>query len=503
MYYLGIDIGTTNLKAVLVNDRFEIAAEESASYGLRFLEGGGVEQNPDDWWRGVRAAVGSLGRRGIPLHEIRSLAVSGHGCALVAIDREGHPLRQAISSLDTRCSMQTEQIRQMSAAQIEEINGNGVGAFNFEPKLLWIKQNEPEFYDRMSCFLSPTSYVNYRFTGNRVMNVSDGGIAMAYHRKEGGRWSNDIIACLGLDPDKFPALAKCEEVIGTVTREAAAATGLPAGIPVLAGGEDTSSAALAMGVTLPGMAYLSMGTQCTVGVCTDRFTTCRELLGFPHVLPGQHLINGSMSTCGGGINWFVNEWCRDLSEKCESKDQVFAMLMDEVKHTLPGAMGLLFLPYLSGELHPILDATARGVFFGLKLEHVRGDMARAVMEGSAHAIKHNLDFAESVAGGVSELRAVGGPAKSEVWCQAIADITGKPVKIMGKDGSFGGAALGDAILAMGAIEHASVDSLAERFLHIEREYVPNESSREMYERQHIVYKRLYMQLKELYPLLTS
>lgn len=504
MYFLGIDIGTTSTKALLLSDQLEIAAEGSASYPMRVLGGGAVEQSPEDWWLACRAVLHRFWSEGFDPKRVGCVAVSGHGVSLVVTDCSGQVLRPAISSLDTRCRKQTEEIRRAAGERILRINGNRVGAFNFEPKLKWLKETEPAHYRAMPCFLSATGYVNYRLTGRRCLNVSDGGIGMAFDRCGSSGWSREIIAAMGLDEEKFPELRDSSEVIGTVHVRAAEETGLPAGTPVLAGGEDTSSAALAMGVTKPGCAFLSLGTQGTVGVCADRYAVRPEILGFPHVLPGLHLLSGSMSSFGAGLQWFVREWCRDLAERAARTDPpggVHALLAEACARTQAGSRDLLFLPYLSGELHPILDENAAGVFFGLTLEHTREDMARAVMEGAAHAIRHNLHYAEQVAGPIGELRATGGPARSAIWCQAIADITGRPVKVAGARGGAGGAPLGNALLAAGRLTGQPLEAMLAACCTVEREYEPAEAARGVYDRHHDVYRRLYPQLRELFPLL--
>lgn len=500
MFVLGLDIGTTSAKGLLMNERLEVAAEGSRPYPLLFTPDGGVEQNPREWWAACAAIIRSFADSGIDTGEIGCVAVSGHGVSLVAVDAAGQLLRPAVSSLDTRCSPQTERIKAAAGKLVLEHNGNGVGAFNFEPKLLWLKEREPAHYEAMPCFLSAASYINYRLTGERIMNRSDAGIGMAYDRQTDSGWSGTLIDAMGLDREKFPPVMECGQIMGTVTRQAAAETGLPAGIPVLAGGEDTSSAALASGVLRPGDAYLSLGTQGTVGVCTGRFTRSGQILGFPHVLPGLSLLSGSMSTFGAGLQWFVREWCRDLAE-AEAASGVSAAEAVSLASASspPGAKGLLFLPYLSGELHPVLDEKARGVFFGLSLEHTREDMARAVMEGTAHAVKHNLDAAEADSGQVRELRATGGPARSPVWCQAIADITRRPVHVMGAHGGSGGAPLGNALLALNRMGIGDIAFLAGKCSRAERIHEPNSLYFSQYEGYHGIYRELYRQTKDLFP----
>lgn len=503
MYFLGIDIGTTNTKGLLLSDQLEIIAEGTAGYPIHFLGGGGVEQSPDDWWTACCNILKGFWKRGINPHHIKGIAVSGHGASLVVVDENGESIRPAISSLDTRCTKQKEHIREKANELILNINGNSIGAWNFEPKLLWMRDTEPENYKRMPHFLTATSFINYKLTGQRFVNISDGGIALTFDRKSGDNWSSDIAQAIGIEEDKYPTCLPCSDIIGSITRDAAEATGLPEGIPVLAGGEDTSSAALGVGVVDPGQAYMSLGTQGTVGVCTDQFEIRPEILGFPHVIQSLNLLSGSMSSVGAGMQWFVEQWCKDLiqlskSEACKSN--VFKLLEELCeKHTKPGSNGLLFLPYLSGELHPIQNEAATGVFFGLKLEHKREHMARAVMEGTAHAIRHNLSYAESVSGKVNELRAVGGPTRNTLWCQIMADVTQRPIKVIRVKGGDGGAPLGNAILAMNKLTGQDIKGMLSQCLKIEREYIPNKNAKSIYDSHHQVYKKLYPQIRDLFP----
>lgn len=500
--FLGIDIGTTNTKVLLTTQELHVVAHAERTYPLHMTPGC-VEQAPEDWWEAVCEILQGFWQEGHSMQEVQGICVSGHGCSLVVMDQSGAILRPAISSLDIRSRLETEYIRREAESMILAHNGNAVATFNYEPKLLWLRNNEPGNYANMHRIMSPTSYINYRLTGVWAGNVSDLGIALMYDRSVGGRWQNAMIEAIGLDTEKYPDLHACSDIIGYTCERAAEQTGLPIGIPVLAGGEDTSSAALSLGVDRPGLAYLSMGTQCNVGVCSDQFASRPEMLSFPHVLPGLHLVSGSMSTCGTGIAWFLREFCKDLlQEEADggmSAMEAFTMLAAEAP---PGANGLLFLPYLSGELHPILDSQASGMFFGLLLTHTRADMGRAVLEGAAHAIAHNLFYAKAAVGEITELRATGGPAKNPVLCQAVADITGIPVKVMASGAKDGGAPLGNALLAIESICGPVAQEPKEGISTVLHTYEPNALRVLMYQQYHSLYRHLYEQnvslLHELY-----
>ena len=227
--------------------------------------------------------------------------------------------------------------------------------------------------------------------------------------------------CIRDSPDLYPRVAACDALIGTLTAQAADALGLVAGIPVVAGGEDTSAAGLAMGVALPGQALLSLGTAGTLYAVQDQVVVYPQLLAFSHVLPGEALLGGSMVAVGGAFNWI-----RKVIGDRLTVDEALAM----AESSPPGANNLIFLPYLSGELQPINDGNARGAFIGLSMSTTSADMIRAVIEGTAFAIAHNTRLAAKVGTPITEIRAVGGPTQSPFWCQVISDVSGYPVKVM-------------------------------------------------------------------------
>jgi xylulokinase len=300
-------------------------------------------------------------------------------------------------------------------------------------------------------------------------------------------WSKPLIESFGIPERFYPGLAACDQVIGPLSSPAAAELGLPAGIPVVAGGEDTSSAGLAIGAVRTGQTYLSLGTAGTVYMPVSRMSVHPQLLTFLHVLTGQYLLGGSMVALGGSLAW---------GRKLLDPQMNFEDLIELAAQSEPGAGRLLFLPYLSGELQPINDGYARGMLFGLSLSTEKADLVRAILEGTAFAIAHNLSIIESLNIPINEIRAIGGPTRSALWCQIIANVTGRPLSVLADEG---GAPLGNALLA--AKGAGLIHDLAEAALQaarIERSYEPDPKLVERYRNLFEIYRQLYPQVKEQY-----
>lgn len=485
---LGIDIGTTNAKAAVVDAHGRVVAEASRTYRTYHLGPGLVEQDAEEWWRATCEAAGAAIDEARKAGEhVRGIAVSGQGCALTPVDEEGHPLRRAIIWMDTRAEPQCEWMRRSVADEVRAANGNLVAPYNVEPKILWLREHEPAFYEATRCFLTTTAFITHSLCGDLVMNRSDGGILFSYDLARGD-WSDAVLRAIDLPRDKLPRLANCDEVVGGLTPEAASALGLQGGTPVVAGGEDTSAAALAAGVAIPGQAYLSLGTAGVVGICLDRPLPQPRLLSFPHVVDDIVLLSGSMSSLGAALSWFHQRFGADL------RGDPYAALSAEATQSPPGANGLVFLPYLTGELHPILDPFARGTFVGLSLSTTRADLVRAMMEGGAYAIRHNLEVGMEVGAHPEELRAVGGPTRSSLWCQIIADVVQLPVTVMPEQA--GSAQVGDALLAAAGIGLVpNLVQAAEERARSRALFTPRPQVRARYDALYAIYRETYEQLK--------
>ena len=484
---LGIDVGTSTVKAVLVTPQGVLRATAHAAYDTMHLRPGWVEQNPQDWWDGVitvtRAVMQQAGADPV---QVKGIGASGQGCALTLLDEHDNIVRPAITAMDSRSERQSQQMRDCCAEDVLALSGKQPAPYNADPTLMWLAEHEPDTLARTRINLTTTGYVNYKLTGQPVENVSDASILFAFDLARGD-WSEDLIAQFGLPRHLYPRLAACTDVIGGLTDEAAAALGLRAGTPVVAGGEDTSSSGLGLGVVRAGQAFLSMGTASSLYVLQDEPAYHPQAIAFRHVLPGKTLLGGSMVAGGAALKW---------AQKAIAPDLDYEALSALAASSPPGADGVIFLPYLSGELQPIHDGHARAVFFGMSLSTRREHLVRAVIEGTAYAIAHNLGVAEDAGVQVHEIRAAGGPMRSVIWRQIIADVTGCEVAVLADNP---GAPFGDALLAgagVGLID--DLPGLASRAAGQPAIYTPDPAAFERYQRLFAIYRDLYPALKPHY-----
>jgi xylulokinase len=459
---LGLDVGTGSAKAVVLDPGRGVVGRASAAYPVATPRPGWAEQDPSAWWDGAVAAIrGAVADAGLPANAIEALAVSGQGAALVLLDGSGRPVRDALIHLDQRAA---EQARTLDAgafgAEVRRASGNVVAAWNVSAKAAWLREHEPAALAAARTLTSAAGFVLQRLTGRAVQSVSDAGISDLFDlgRRD---WSPDLPEALGLAAGLLPSVAPATACVGRLGAEAADATGLSPAVRVLAGGEDTSSAALAAGVVAAGDAYLSLGTAGVVGVVVEGGATDEpRLLSFPHVREELDLLSGSMSAAGAALDWWSGVTGRDP-----------AALLEEAQASPPAPeREVAFLPYLAGELHPVNDPAARGLFCGLSLASTRAELTRALVEGSAAAVAHNLEVAAAAGAPAQLLRATGGPARSQLWMQAVADATGLPVEVV--DGAGDGAAVGDALIAA-AGDDAELAAIAQAACTVVRRHEPD------------------------------
>jgi xylulokinase len=491
---LGVDVGTGATKVVLADSCGEILWQAASSYQYQSPQPEYAEQDPQDWWQALCSATRALFREHPGAEKrIAAVAVSGQGVGAVLLDARGRVLRPAILWLDRRCADDAEQLQISYGEKIVSVSGKLPASYNFEPKLRWIQRHEPEIWSCCWKAFTTTAFITYRLTGNPVMNHSDGGILLGYDLAR-RQWSKELLGLMDLPVSIYCELAESDAVIGEISEAAAADTAIPRGVPVVAGGEDTSAAGLAMGVLTSDTGQLSLGTANTVNVPVRNPVIHPQLLAFPHVLRDWTLIGGSLSSGGLATQWIgkiVSGSSTALSHEGVNH------LMREAGTICPGADGLIFLPYLAGEMQPINDGFARGVFFGLSAEMGRAHLLRAVLEGNALAIEHNLSLARTVHAAPECLVAVGGPTRNSLLCQIIADVTGLPVRVMDESA---GAALGSAILAAQGVRMiSSVESMQAAHARLRKTYTPDPERHAVYQKAFKTYVELYPRLKDLYP----
>lgn len=446
---LGIDIGTTNVKACLLDTSSgKVIASASAEHPLYHPYPGRAEQDPDDYWRAVRNCIASCVEQ-YPGNsvDVAGVSISGLVGVTLPVDRDGRPLRRAMIWMDSRSRQECDDIRaSVGEDRIKTVNGNRVASWFVEPKALWLKRHEPEVFAAIHKLLSPTGYCAMRLSGQYTVNHGDAGLFYPYDYRR-GRWDHSLTESLSLSPDIYPDIYSSDTVIGTVTPQAARETGLTEGTAVVAGGTDIGAAALGAGAVETGQAYYSMGTGSNLGVLIPREQPVEEyrILKWPHVLDGTMLFDAPMAFTGASLKWFRDKFADPESALAERMGRnVFDLVTAQADQVSAGADGLMYLPYLGNSLAPRWDGQACGVFFGVQPFTSRAHVIRALIEGVAFDLYSNVRVAESAGVDFSELVLNGGPTKSTLWNQITANVTNRRLLIPDVDEA---APLGDAVIA--------------------------------------------------------
>lgn len=495
-YVLGIDLGTSAVKAAIFDASGCLRAQGTAEYGIQHLGGSFVEQNPEEWWHATQQAVReAISDAGCASSEIRGVAVSSQAPTLLPIGSDGEVLRPAIIWMDQRAQDECEWLeRNIGKDEVLRISGNSIDSYYTLPELMWFRRNEPRLFEQTSVILQANGYINYKLSDTKTIDRAHAGLTMMYDRSLGD-WSGFLLEACGLNAAILPEIREQYEIVGEVTSQAARATGLSAGTPVVAGTVDGSAAALEAGVVDPGTVCDMTGTSTVLLAVVGDGVAHERLTWLPHVVPKSSLLIGTMSSTGGSLKWFKDNFGHTERSAAEliRKDSYELMNM-EVEALPESPTGLIFLPYLSGERSPIWNPNARGVLFGIEARTSRAQVIRAVMEGTAYGIRHNLDVLADAGVGASEIRAVGGGSKSAVWNQIKADITGVPVVV---PTTSIGAPLGDAIVAaVGVGLISGVREAIGEWFKPGRVYEPRPDLTSHYDNLYHIYRRIYEHLKE-------
>jgi xylulokinase len=493
---LGIDVGTSSVKAVLLDLRGNLCAVCQAEYPLHHIRPAWVEQEPEDWWRAtcqaVREALAKVPRAS---ERVLGLAVSSQAPTLLPLDRSGRPLRPAMIWMDRRAESEAARLTELLGAdEIHRITGNRPDAFYVAARLLWLRNHEPEVLRRTSQFVQVNGFVNYRLTGRLAMDPAH-AVLLQMRNYATGEWSQPLCSACGVEPAQFPEVIESHRVQGEVTVEAADATGLLPGTPVMAGTVDSASAALEVGVVEPGIAAEMTGTSTVVIIPNDRGFTAPALIAMPHALPGIHLLLGAMVSSGGCLRWFRDQLGQlEVQAATEQRADAFDLLTQQAAEVPPGSEGVVFLPYMMGERSPLWHTNARGVFFGLSLATRKAALTRSILEGAAFALRHNVEVAVRAGAEVREMRSVGGCSRSDLWNQIKADVLGLPLLL---PRTSVGSPFGAAILAgMGAGAFPDVRKSLLEMIRLDRRFEPNHANHERYSRIYQVFRDIYCHLKD-------
>jgi xylulokinase len=490
-YFLGLDISTTATKALLIDDSGTVAAVHSEEYGLSTPNPLWSEQDPHDWWAAASDSTRAvLLEAGIPGEAVKGIGLTGQMHGLVLLEASGSVLRPAILWNDQRSAAQCEAIRERVGRQ-ELVARTGNDAFPgfTAPKLLWVRDHEPELYGKIAQVLLPKDYVRFRLTGEYGTDKAGAGGTLLLDLAQRD-WSRQVLDALEVPPRWLPPTFEGPEVTGRVTRQASEATGLAEGTPVVAGGGDQAAQAVGVGAVAPGVVALTLGTSGVVFTSCDEPTVEPEgrVHAFPHAVPNRWHVMGVMLSAAGSLRWH-----RDAV----APEADYPSLLREAERVDPGSDGLFFMPYLSGERTPHADPNVRGAFVGLTLQHGRPHMTRAVLEGVAYGLQDNLLLLRRV--GVQkpdQVRVSGGGARGRLWKQILADVMEvELVSVQTEEGAAYGAAL---LAAVGADAWPSVDDACRATIRTKDLVTPRTDAAAVYSVLHERFGQLYPALSPFY-----
>lgn len=492
-YFIGIDVSTTASKAVVIDEQGEVVASQGYPHALSTPKPLWSEQDPHDWWQATSAALRDVLKQVDPA-DVKAVGLTGQMHGLTTLGDNGEIIRPAILWNDQRSNAQCEAITEKLGAQtVAKTIGTLLLPGFTAPKIMWLRENEPENYAKIKHVLLPKDYVRYRLSGAYVGDVADGS-GMSLMDIGTRDWSGTMLDAFEIPREWLPDLCESQEVSAHVSEEAAAETGLKAGTPIVGGAGDQPAGGVGNGIVKMGMVSMSVGTSGVAYASSDTYSPEPDgrLHTFCGPVPGTWFHMGVMLSAAGSLRWFHDELAggRDY-------DELNALVGDVPR----GAHGLLFAPYLTGERNPHPDPFARGAFVGLTLRHNVGSMTRAVMEGVAFGMRDQLELLRAQGVYPTESVVSGGAAKSAVWRQMLTDILGMPLYTIN---TTEGAAFGAAILAaVGAGAYPDVPSATEAMIRRVDQTDPDPEGVAVYEALYPAYRALYPALKDSFKALSN
>lgn len=483
MYYIGIDLGTSSVKLLLVDEKGSIHGSASRDYPLYFPHSGWSEQKPEDWWDAVQDALKEL-TAGIDINEIAGIGCGGQMHGLVVLDADDNVIRPAILWNDGRTGEEVDYLNGVIGKEkLSALTANIAFAGFTAPKILWMRKNEPEKFERIAKIMLPKDYINYKLTGVHSCDYSDASGMLLLDVKN-KCWSKEMLDICGVTEAQMPALFESYEVIGTVKP----GLGLPETVKVVAGAGDNAAAAVGTGTVGEGACNISLGTSGTIFISSNNFGVDpnNALHAFAHADGHYHLM-GCMLSAASCNKWLCEEILNTSDFAGEQKD-----ITDEKL----GKNNVFFLPYLMGERSPINDTDARGTFTGFSMDNNRSDFVQAVLEGVAFAIRDSFEVAKSLGIDIKRSKLCGGGAKSPLWRKIFANVLNITLDIPQTEEGPG---YGGAMLAMvGAGKFASVEECADALVKVTSSLEPDPALAALYEEKYNKFKAIYPAMKDLF-----
>lgn len=493
---LGIDVGTTGTRAVLLDEAGRVLSAADAEHApMTSPKVGWAEQDPQDWWRAARAAIKAcLAKANVPASDIAGIGVTGQMHGLVLLDAEGEVLRPSIIWCDLRTEEQCRAITErVGAHRLIELAANPALTGWTLPKIWWVRQHEPAIWARARKILLPKDYVRFRLTGAFATDVADASGTLLFDVVN-RRWSSPLMEISGVPQEFLPKVFESPEIASSVSKDGAAATGLREGTPVAAGAGDQAAGAVGMGIVEAGDVSATIGTSGVVFAATSPpfLDPGGRIATFCHAVPGRWHVMGVTQGAGLSLRWFRDQFCSDSRN---AGPRSYDDLMKEAANAPPGAEGLLWAPYLMGERTPHLDPQARGALVGITAQHTRAHVIRAILEGVAFSLRDTLTIFRELNIPVKSIRLGGGGARSPLWQQIQADVYGATVQLIAAEE---GGAYGAGLLAgVGTGAWPSVDAACKAAVHVAKQVPPIPKNAALMQRRYEEYRKIYPALKKI------
>jgi xylulokinase len=497
MHLIGIDVGTGGSRALLIDAAGRVVASATFEHQpFVSLQTGWAEQDPRDWWVAASAAIRAvITKAWISADQIKGVGLSGQMHGAVLLDKSDEVLRPAIIWCDQRSADQCRNLTTyVGASRLIELTCNPALTGFTLPKLLWVRDHEPELWRRVRSVLLPKDFVRLKLTGDKATDVADASGTLLLN-VAARRWSDEMLALAEIDADLLPRVYESQEITGVVSAQAASETGLREGTPVVAGAGDQAAGAVGLGIVRPGMISATIGTSGVVFATTN--TPALDPQGrvhtFCHAIPGRWHVMGVTQGAGLSLRWFRDQF--GVSTAGDSDGDPYDSLTAEAARIPPGADGLLWAPYLMGERTPHLDPEARAALVGLTASHTRAHVVRAILEGVAFSLRDSLEILKELNVPCETIRLGGGGARSALWRQIQADVYGHDVETMAAEE---GAAYGVAILAgVAAGAWPSVEAACDEIIHPNQRVKPDPDAAKLFHRQYRQYVALYPALRSI------
>lgn len=486
-FTLGIDIGTTSVKVIMISSEGYIVDETSVPHDLISSHPNWAEENADIWWENTKTAVRQMNdRHPDKMKKLKCIGCSGMVPAIVMLNKIDRPVRNTIQQNDARAVEQIARISEiLDQDELYKATGGRTNQQHILPRLLWVKENEPEVWEKTACVMGSYDWITYLLTGKKSLELNWAVESGAFDIRT-KQWLKDDLEKFGISTEMFPAVNASIDIVGETKAEFEELLGIPDGTPVIAGSADHVASTLAAGITEKGDLLIKFGGAGDILYCVNEIETSEKLFFDYHIVPDKYLLNGCMAASGSLVKWFT----KDIIHQ-ESSD-VFEKLDAEAMKVPPASDGLIILPYFLGEKTPVFDPTARGVMFGLTLSHTNGHIFRAILESVIYGFRHHVEVLKDMGYEPCRIIATNGGAKSKFWCQISADVLGSTVRSYP---SHPGSALGVAFLAGMSAGLFSEWSEIQKFLTDYRVFEPNPDAMEIYDKSYKIYRNIYQQLR--------